>query len=324
MTDSSLNHADSTDFAPVPAAWYYIGSMRELARGPVKFELPGEQRLVSWLAEGGRPVVLAARCAHMGADLARGCVRTGRLACPLHGWEYGADGHCKRIPAIASDQIPDFARQASFPTEERGGQVFFFNRPEAHFPMPFFDGVKPAELLAAPVFEYTVDAPWWLVGANGFDAQHFRCAHDRTLCGEPVVDSPHALAWRVRAVFCVTGTSIFERLTRLISGRQVEMTVTNWGGNLILVTARFRRTTTHGLVSLVPLENNRTLLRDLVWVPRRRLIGPWDARIRRQMIREFVRADVEASHGIRYEEHRMIDADKVLVGYLDWLRRIHR
>ena len=304
--------------------------MRELACGPVKFELPGGQRFVGWLAADGRPVVLAARCSHMGADLARGCVRGGRLECPLHGWEYGPDGQCKRIPANASGPIPDFARQASFPTEARSGQVFFFNRPEARFPLPFFDGVKPPELLAAPLFEFTVDAPWWLVGANGFDAQHFRCAHDRTLCSELEVDSPHAFAWRVRAEFRVTGTNAFDRLTRLVSGRQVELTVTNWGGNLILVTARFRRTTTYGLVSLVPLEGGRTLLRDLVWVPRRRgllgrlLLDPLDVRIRRRFIREFVRADVALSHGIRYEARRMIGADKVLVDYLDWLRPIHR
>lgn len=313
-------------FAAAPASWYYLATVAELRRGPVRFDLPG-QALVGFCDADGKPVVLSARCAHMGTDLGQGCVRNGRIVCPLHGWEYGADGRCEHIPVSAT--IPAFARQRSYPVEVLGDQVFFFNRPEARFPLPFFPGIAPGDLLAAPRFEFTVEAPWYLVSANGFDLQHFRCAHDRTLVGEPVVDQPHPFAWRLRAQFRVTGSTGFDRLTRWFSGREVEMTVTNWCGNIVLVTARFARTTSYGYVSFVPLGENRTLIRDLVWVPRSRsalgrtLIDPLDARIRRSFIREFVRSDVERSAGLRYDRRRMIPADSVLVAYLDWLRPLH-
>lgn len=324
-TDSRMEDAG---FALAPASWYYLGDLAQLKRGPVRFALPPGQSFVAFCDEHDRPIVLSARCVHMGADLALGCVRGGRIACPLHGWEYGPDGQCRHIPITA--KIPPFARQGRFPTETRGSHVFFFNRPEARFPLPFFDGIDPANLVAAPLFEFTVEAPWYLVGANGFDLQHFRCAHDRTLDGEPVLDSPHPFAWRLRAAFRVTGSSRWDRLTRWFSGSHVEMSVTNWGGNLVLVTAKFRRTTSYGLVSFVPLDANRTLLRDLVWVPRSRtalgrlLFDPMDARIRRWFIREFVRSDVERSAGIRFDRRRMIEADTALVAYLDWLRPLHR
>jgi hypothetical protein len=184
--------------------------------------------------------------------------------------------------------------------------------------------------LAAPLFEFTVEAPWYLVGANGFDVQHFRCAHDRTLVSEPAIDSPHPFAWRLQATFRISGDSLFDRFTRACAGPEVAMTVTNWGGNLVLVEARFRRTTSYGLVSFVPLAGNRTLLRDLVWVPRSRtalgraLVDPLDARIRRSFIREFVRSDVRSSVGLRFDRRRMIEADNALVAYLDWLRPLHR
>jgi hypothetical protein len=205
---------------------------------------------------------------------------------------------------------------------------FFFNRPQARYPLPFFDGAQPDALLAAPRFEFVVDAPWYLVSANGFDLQHFRCAHDRTLIGDPVLSVLHPFAWRLTASFLVTGSSWMDRVTRWLSGPKVEMTVTNWCGNLVLVAARFRRTTTYGLVSFIPLEGNRTWVRDIVWIPRRRLwplrsiLDPLDACIRRLFIREFVRSDVERSAGIRFNSHRMIEADKVLVDYLAWLRRV--
>ncbi len=264
----------------------------------------------------------------MGADLSLGCVKNGRLACPLHGWEYAGDGRCEHIPATAD--IPSFARQAAFPVEVCGDQVFFFNRLEATFPLPFFPGVDAGDLLAAPAFEFTVLAPWYLLSANGFDAQHFRCAHDRTLVGEPVVDSRHEFSWRVRAKFRVTGDSLRDRLTRGISGSEVEMTVENWNGNLVLVAARFQRTTSYGIVSFIPIDRQRTKVRNIVLVPRsqswigRRIIDPLDAVIRRSFIQKFVRSDADRSDGIRFRPDRMIGADKLLVDYLAWLQNLHR
>ncbi len=264
----------------------------------------------------------------MGADLSLGCVKGGRISCPLHGWEYANTGVCEHIPN--SQEIPLFARQPSFPITVRGGHVFFFNRPQARFEFPFFAGSCETDLLAARPFEFTVDAPWYLVSANGFDVQHFRCAHDRTLLGEPIVDSPHPFAWRLRARFQVTGESFRDRLTRWVSGSEVEMTVENWGGNLVLVTAKFRRTTSYGIVSFTPLDKDRTKVRNIVCVPRsenriaRLLVDPVDALIRRSFIRAFVRSDVNRSAGIRFRPDRMIAADKVLVEYLGWLQNIHR
>jgi phenylpropionate dioxygenase-like ring-hydroxylating dioxygenase large terminal subunit len=264
----------------------------------------------------------------MGADLAQGCVKDGRLACPLHGWEYATDGRCESIPA--SPNIPAFARQVSFPVAERGGHLFFYNRPTAPFPLPFFSGVEESDLHPARPFELIIDTPWYLVGANGFDMQHFRCSHDRTVVGQAEVDFPHDHAWRMRASFEVTGTALADRLTKWFSGTVVEMAVENWGGALLLVTARFRRTTTYGLVSLVPLENHQTRVRDIVWVERsqnplsRRLLDPINAEIRRFFIREFLLSDVTRSSGIRFHPSRMIPEDQVMTDFLHWLHKLHR
>ena len=211
--------ATSRGFAPAPASWYHLGSISEITARPLRFDLPGGQAFVAFRAPGQPVAVLGGRCSHMGADLSRGCVKGGRLVCPLHAWEYAREGPCEHIPG--SSEIPAFVRQQNFPVEEQAGHVFFFNRPQTRFPLPFFTGKSGAELLAARPFELIVDAPWHLVSANGFDVQHFRCAHDRTLLGEPVVDSPHPFAWRLRAKFRVTGDSFRDRLTRWMAGSEV-------------------------------------------------------------------------------------------------------
>src|SRR5678816_2448236 len=142
----------------------------------------------------------------MGADLSQGHVIDGRLRCPLHAWEYDGDGRCAHIPATG--QIPPFACQAPFPTVELGGHVLFHNAPAVRFPPPFFEGCTTEELLPAEPFDFVVDTPWYMVGANAFDLQHFRVAHDRTLVGTPVVERPAPFARRITADYDVAGTSL--------------------------------------------------------------------------------------------------------------------
>jgi nitrite reductase/ring-hydroxylating ferredoxin subunit len=319
---SASENASSSTFPPIPGGWYYLCSSRDLKRGPIGIEL-GPSKFVAYQSKSGNVGVLAARCAHMGANLANGRVVGDRLCCPLHGWEYSADGSCQRIPA--SKMIPPFARQNSYPSVELHGNVYFCNRTKALYPMPFFDQMDVKDLLPAAPFVFRVSIPWYLIGANAFDVQHFRTAHDRTLVGEPTVDSPAPLARRICAVYRVSGDGWRDRLTRVFSGPEVTLTATVWGGLLVLVSARFRKTTSYGLVSIRPIAEGQSIVNIVVWVPRRksrlsRVIDPMDATIRRSFIRAFLRPDVSAAAGIRYNPATLIDADQELAAYLDWLR----
>jgi hypothetical protein len=248
------------------------------------------------------------------------------LVCPLHGWEYGPDGACEKIPA--EDNIPRFARQCSYPVEERGGHVFFFNRQHARFALPFFDGMTPDQLLPARPFELVAETPWYFIGANGFDIQHFRMAHDRTLLGAPEVSSPSPFARRVVAKFEVSGDSFQDRLTRCFAGPRVTMDVTVWGGSLILVRAQFARTTSFGILNVLPIDSQRTRGRVIVWVKRsqgtfgRLLLDPVNASIRRLMIQMFLRSDLPRIAGLRYQPRNLTAADAVLADYFTWLEKV--
>ena len=311
-------------FPPVPASWFHFCASHELDRGPVGIELAGSS-FAGYRTTSGRAVVLGGRCSHLGARLANGTISGECLVCPLHGWEYRPDGRCEKIPG--TETIPDFARQRAFPVEERGGDIFFFNRPRAHFPLPFFEGVDPNELLPAKPFELIAEAPWYFVGANGFDLGHFRMAHDRTLIGIPVVSSPSPYARRIVASFEVTGKSPADRLTSRIAGPRVTMDVTSWLGTIILVRATFARTTTFGIFNVLPLDHTRTLGRVIVWVrrgryaPARALFDPLNAAVRRLFIRRFLSSDLPAIAGARYQPANLIAPDAVLAEYFMWLEK---
>jgi len=312
----------TTGFPKFPRGWFYLCQSRELNRKPAGVEL-GHSKYVAFRDSAGRAVVLDAHCSHMRADLSKGCVVDGVLHCPLHDWQYDGDGRCVRIPASA--ELPRFARQTAYPTVEIGGHVVFHNSPTADYPMPFFEGCSPSDLYPGKAFDFIVNTPWYMVAANAFDLQHFRVAHDRTLVDRPTVDCPSPFARRIAATYDVTGSSFRDKLTRRFSGPQVRMTATVWAGTIILVTAKFRRTTSYGMVFFRPLAENKTHLRTIVWVPRHtgavmgRLIDPIDAWIRRSFIRAFMMDDAMRSDGVRYNPARLIDADRVLVDYMNWL-----
>ncbi|MBI3823090.1 MAG: Rieske 2Fe-2S domain-containing protein [Planctomycetes bacterium] len=308
-------------FPAQPASWYYFCRSRDLGRQPFARELLG-RRLVGYRTGAGRAVLLDGVCGHFGGDLGQGCVIDDRIRCPFHNWEYGPDGRCEHIPAQAD--IPAGARQAAFPVVERLGFVFFFNRPEPLFPLPFFEGCDPDDFTPARPFETFLRCPWYLVGANAFDLQHFRAAHERRLTQTPIVECPGPFARRVTSTFTVSGTTWPDRITRLFAGDRVTMAVTDWCGNMSFVTATFRRTRSYGMVITEPTASG-AIVRIIVHVPRSRgwlgrlLKDPIHAAVRRYFIQRFVAEDAQRLDGARYHPLGLIDADRAMADYFRWL-----
>ena len=310
-------------FPSYPPAWYLFGTARQLRARPVSKDLLG-RRLVGFNTESGRLTILDARCSHLRADLGNGCVVGETVQCPYHHWRYGVDGRCVQLPAM--HEIPAFARQRSYPVAERHGLVFFFNGPEPLYPLPFFADADPGDFVAARPFGMTLQCPWWLVGANACDLQHFLGAHDRQLAGPPTVECPSPFARKARALFAVVGTSWRDRVTRWFGGGEVEMAITDWCGVLMFVTASFRRTRSHGMLTSIPLGRDRVLVRGVVFVKRSDgLMGNWllDAlhlRLRRYFIKEFLRPDAElATRGLSYNPRSLLPCDSEMSRYFSWL-----
>jgi phenylpropionate dioxygenase-like ring-hydroxylating dioxygenase large terminal subunit len=313
-------------FPAAPASWYLLCRAADLRPGPLARDLL-DRRLVAYRPASGPPVVLDGRCSHLGADLGLGCVVGDALQCPFHHWQYGPDGRCRHIPA--GDTPPPTARQRRYPALERHGLVWFFNGERPLFDLPFFPDVAADELVPARPFGAVLRCPWYMVGANGFDAQHFRAAHDRQLVSEPVITCPHPFARRASATFAVAGTSLRDRLTRRFAGDRVTLSMDDWCGNLLLVTAHFRRTRSFGLVATWPLGPDRTAVQVIVWVRRSRsragrwLFDPLSLAVRRLFIRQFLMGDARlAMAGLRYNPHGLSASDTELAAYWRWLAAV--
>ncbi len=82
-------------FHPFPTGWYLVAFSRDLRPRAVRtLKLAGEE-LVLFRSESGRAALLPAHCPHMGAHLGQGGrVRGEALRCPMHGFEFDAQGSC--------------------------------------------------------------------------------------------------------------------------------------------------------------------------------------------------------------------------------------
>ncbi len=102
-------------------AWYVAAWSTEVTREPVSrtvCELP----IVLYRRRDGQAVALVDRCAHRGFPLSSGRVVDDSVECGYHGFAFGCDGVCTRVPAQSS--IPARARVRVFPVVERDGWVW--------------------------------------------------------------------------------------------------------------------------------------------------------------------------------------------------------
>jgi phenylpropionate dioxygenase-like ring-hydroxylating dioxygenase large terminal subunit len=81
--------------------WYPVMPDAALADRPVPFRLLGRD-IVLWRGKDG-PAALADLCPHRGAKLSMGFLDHDlpdgpALACGYHGWAFGADGRCRKVP----------------------------------------------------------------------------------------------------------------------------------------------------------------------------------------------------------------------------------
>ena len=107
------------------------------------------------------------------------------------------------------------------------------------------------------------------------------------------------------------------------------MTAVNWSGSLILVTAHFRRTKTYGMVSLRPLTNDGVLVQVFAWLPRSgsrvlRTLDSLSASVRLMLIRRFVKDDVALLNKIRAGRLNLVEADRELARYFQWISGTNR
>jgi len=138
--------------------WHPVAFSHELKERPLAARLLG-QELVLWRVGAG---VAATRryCAHRGADLCAGEVSGEGLRCAFHGWTYGQDGRCVRVPSQPGAPIPARAALASFRAVERYGLVWVCLDAHSQEPLPEWPELETGKVatVALPRLDWDVSA----------------------------------------------------------------------------------------------------------------------------------------------------------------------
>lgn len=304
-------HPDT--FARYPQSWHFVCASAALPAGAKTAVNLHDHRVVVFRSATGHASAVAARCPHMGSDLADGRVVGETIECPYHRFRYDGTGRCWQNDLTVR----------AYATAERCGAVFVYLGARPRFPFP----TLPADLVSARPLRWTLDTQWFMVGANAFDARHFRTAHGRRLLSPPTLDHPGRLAMRVSYEYEIESAAWVDRAVRLFSGARVQFNVTSWCGNVLLVQAKFRNDASFGVVVAEPRGGARfsTDVTVIVSAKRRNgLLAPAANWLRllakRVAIKHMLRDDFTSLRRLDYVHDGLRSGDEVLAQYLRWVR----
>jgi phenylpropionate dioxygenase-like ring-hydroxylating dioxygenase large terminal subunit len=130
----------------------------------------------------GQARCLSNVCLHRGAALHNGQLIEGKVECPYHGWQFGGNGACLKIPAMGDEAvIPKRARIDSYPTMEKYGWVWVFlgDLPESERPaVPnFFPEFGLPEQWRLIHYQGEGNVNWARFEENSLDTAHINFVH---------------------------------------------------------------------------------------------------------------------------------------------------
>ena len=169
---------DSSGFsACVRRAWYVACASPELDRAPLARTLLGTP-LVLFRGPEGKPAALLDRCAHRNAPLSAGRVVDQRLECLYHGWQFGPEGRCLKIPGLCAEMEQKIARNVPrFPTVEQDGFVWVYATPDVEPPQRPFALPSLGEGAVEVRRIVRVESPLHAALENALDVPHTAVLH---------------------------------------------------------------------------------------------------------------------------------------------------
>jgi phenylpropionate dioxygenase-like ring-hydroxylating dioxygenase large terminal subunit len=167
------------------AFWYVACESRALRQRPIARTVLGTP-LVLFRGHDGRTAALLDRCAHRNLPLSEGHVLDGNVECSYHGWQYDAQGLCRRVPALGEPPDQKGRSVPAFPTVELQGYVWVFMEPDraatgAPYSFPHLGDARYGSIRFASEVEATLHATL----ENMLDVPHTAFLHRGLFRGGP-------------------------------------------------------------------------------------------------------------------------------------------
>jgi nitrite reductase/ring-hydroxylating ferredoxin subunit len=171
--------------------WYPVAFSHEISVGsrhPFGFYLLNEPMCL-YRTNDGQIVCVLDLCPHRSAPLSLGQItKEGNLECIYHGWQYGANGQCVRIPSVSKkSNTASLVCARTVPVHEQYGLIWIWpgKRELANsdlIPHRLLSDVQNInEFLLSPEDSAYLDIPYDLMVDNLLDMAHVDFTHDGTI-----------------------------------------------------------------------------------------------------------------------------------------------
>jgi len=301
--------------------WYPICLTAELgAENIVGRDFLGG-RVIAFRDASGEASVTSAFCAHLGVDLQCGKMIDGLVRCPYHHFHYDGAGRAVRIGN--GEAPPSSARLFRYPTVEKYGLVFAFNGTEPHFDVPSFS--LPDHAIAFHAFKtplhFKVDP--WVIIAQTPDLNHTQFLHGPEFAPQfeipPMTFTEHSGHYSVDQDLYFDASGVFK-----------ELHATVYGTNIVQLETIINDMWTGGTASLVSLGPNSCEAYGINAVKKADVPGQSPEACQRvldglkAMNMQIMAEDQSVYQNIRFVQGALLEVDRELARYFDYLRRYPR
>jgi phenylpropionate dioxygenase-like ring-hydroxylating dioxygenase large terminal subunit len=284
--------------------WYPVMPLQQLSEHPQPFTLLG-QPIALWLDAEGNPAAVRDRCCHRTAQLSKGKIVDGNIACPYHGWQFNAQGTCVQVPQIADSPVPASYRVDSYHCAARYGYAWVcLGEPLVDIPhLP--EAFDPSFRLIQEFYE-----PWGCAGLrvmeNEFDTAHPTFVHTKTF-GSPDHPTPEVMdiseteeGIHLRAILGVVNPPLQQQNLKMEDKNTVRTMDMDW---FLPFTCKLRIAYPNGLVHVI--VNTATPINDST------------SQIVQFCLRNDTEAETKAADAIAFDRQVTLE-DKVILESTDY------
>jgi nitrite reductase/ring-hydroxylating ferredoxin subunit len=301
--------------------WYPICLSAELGAANIVGRDFLGGRVIAFRDADGKASVTSAFCAHLGVDLQCGTMVDGLVRCPYHHFHYDGSGQAVRIGN--GEKPPPAARLFRYPTAEKYGVVFAFNGTEPHFQVPSF--TLPDDQIAVHAFKtpmhFQVDP--WVIIAQTPDLNHTQFLHGPEFA--PQFEIPAMIFTDHSGHYSVDQDLYFDA-----SGVFRELHANVYGTNIVQLETIINNMWTGGTASLVALGPNSCEAYGINAVKIADVPGQSPAACQqvldglKAMNMQVMSEDQSVYQNIRFVQGTLLEVDRELSRYFDYLRRYPR
>ena len=301
--------------------WYPVCLSAELGEDDIVGRAFLGGRVIAFRDSGGLACVTSAFCAHLGVDLQCATRIDGLVRCPYHHFYY--DGSGKAVKIGNGEKPPPAARLFRYPTVERYGVVFAFNGDEPLFELPGFS--LPDEEIAFHAFKtpmhFNVDP--WVIIAQTPDLNHTQFLHGPEFA--PQFEIPEMRFTDYSGHYSVDQDLYFDA-----SGVFRELHANIYGTNIVQLETIINNMWTGGTASLVALGPNSCEAYGINAVKKADVPGQSPEACQqvldglKAMNMQVMAEDQSVYQNIRFVQGTLLEVDRELARYFDYLRRYPR